>query len=82
MNHYHFNPRKFLLNVIAPVQFCIGLLLLYGAAGASDADMMDAMPCIGLGFAGALIILSTALYIPKRKERRKRYEVNRYCQKD
>jgi hypothetical protein len=62
MKHYRFTPKKFLTSVIAPLQFTIGLLLLFGAAGASDMNSMDGLQCIGLGIIGALLMLGTAIY--------------------
>jgi hypothetical protein len=72
MKHYRFNPRKFLFNVVAPMQFTIGILLILGAAGSSDAGLMDWPGCFLMCLIGALLILSTAIYQRKYGRRIKR----------
>jgi len=59
---YRFNFRKFLNNVVAPLQFMAGLLMLFGAAGGSDLGSMGCLECIGLGILGAVLMGGAAIY--------------------
>lgn len=59
---YRFNKRKFIHNVLVPVQITIGALILFGTAGASSTGDISVVQTIIQGAVGILLMASSLIY--------------------
>lgn len=76
IRHYRFNPRKLIQNIVVPMQFTAGLLLIFGAAGSSEIGETNELKCIVFGIIGILLMWSTAIYQKIKRKDRRTNEIN------